>query len=85
MIILYKRYDFYFIMLYLIYEMFDFNSSSTQLYHICIYLKIVISLVSSLSFGMLTLVYFTPYRLASALVSKNGGVGDPFAILLRFS
>ena len=40
--------------------------------------KFIIPLVSSLRFGVLTLVFFTPYRLASSLVSWNSGVGVPF-------
>ena len=44
---------------------------------------IVLSPVSSLSLGVLTLVCFTPYMLALVLVSKNGGVGVPFVVLLR--
>ena len=41
-------------------------------------IHIVIFFVSSLSLGVLTLVYlfFTPYRLALVLVSKSGGAGD---------
>ena len=41
------------------------NSSSTQLYRICIDLKIVISLVFSLSFGVLTLIYFYTLQVSS--------------------
>ena len=48
-----------------------------------IYTYIVLSFVSSLSLGVLMLVYFTPYRLAPILVSKSAGIGDSTLAFLR--
>ena len=37
------------------------------------------------NFGVLILVCFTPYRLASTLVSRSDGAGNPIFELLRFN
>ena len=59
--------------------------SISHLYMREIYNYIALLSIFSLSFGVLTLICFSPYRLASTIIFKSGGAGDPSAVLLRFS
>ena len=64
-------------LLYFIYQMLKFDTPHLlSLFHVGIYFKYCLSYIFSLSLDVLTLFYFTPYKLAPIFVSKSGGAGE---------